>query len=104
VSHELLPATPTPEFCDVIWFHMVSGYIQEKKDASTKISCGRERAVKRLVSFRLTGYDFDASCVTCSDHALVLGSIAAFGREDIRDGLIIRPPFGTLDMFLRRAH
>jgi hypothetical protein len=69
-----------------------------------KISCRRERAVKGLVFFRPTGYDFDASRVTCSDHVPVLGSIAAFGGEDIRDGLIIRPPFETLDMFLRRAH
>ena len=60
--------------------------------------------MKGPVSLLLTGYDFDASRVTCSDHAVILGSIAAFGREDVRNGLIIRPPLGTLDMFLRRAH
>lgn len=60
--------------------------------------------MKGLVYFRLTGYDFDTSRVTGSDHVLVLKPIAAFGREDVRDGLIIRPPFGTLDMFLSRAH
>jgi hypothetical protein len=102
VRHELLPATPTPEFCAVIWFHIVSGYIQEKKDASTRFHVGEKEW--RKVSFRLTGYDFDASRVTCSDHVLVLGLITAFGREDVRNGLIIRPPFGTLNMFLRRAH
>jgi hypothetical protein len=57
-----------------------------------------------LSHFRLTGYDLDAGCVTCGDHGLVLGSVTAFGREDVRDGLIVRPPLGTLDVFLRRTH
>jgi hypothetical protein len=60
-----------------IWVHT------RKERRVNKISCGRERAVKGLVSFRLTGYDFDASRVTRSDHVLVLGPIAAFGREDV---------------------
>ena len=38
------------------------------------------------------------------DHGFVLGLIAAFGLEDVRDGLIIRPPLGTLDVFLRGTH
>jgi hypothetical protein len=57
-----------------------------------------------LSRFRLTSYNLDAGCVTCGDHGLVLRSVTAFGREDVRDGLIIRPPLETLDMFLRRAH
>jgi len=65
----------------------------------------RERAAGECpFSFRLTGYDFDASCVTGGGHVPVLRSIAAFRREDVRDGLIIGPPLGTLDMFRRRAH
>ena len=39
--------------------------------------------VKSFIFLQLTGYDFDASRMTCGDHALVLGSIAAFGREDV---------------------
>ena len=98
VGHELLPATPVPEFCDVIWFQIVSWYIQERRITWVRKNGEGARF------FRITSYDFDTSRVTCSDHVLVLGSIAAFGGEDVRDGLIVRPPFGTLDMFLRRAH
>jgi hypothetical protein len=53
VSHELLPATPTPEFCDVIWFHIVSGYIQEKKDASTRFDMGEKERWKGSFLFDL---------------------------------------------------
>ena len=82
-----------------IWIHA------RKEERVNKISCGRKSAVvKGFVFLQLTGYNFDTSCMTCGDHALVLGSIAAFGGENVRDRLIIRPPLGTLDMFLCRAH
>lgn len=59
---------------------------------------------RQVIAFRLTSYNFDASCVTCGDHILVLRSITTFGREDVRDRLIIRPPLRALDVLLRRAH
>jgi hypothetical protein len=51
VSHELLPAMPTPESCDVMWFHIVSGYTsyKEKKGASTRFHVGEKE--RRKVSF-----------------------------------------------------
>ena len=59
---------------------------------------------EKPLSFRLTSNDLDARCMACVDHVVELSSVTTFRDELVGDGLVIRPPLGALDVFLRGAH
>ncbi len=92
-AHVPLPVTPFPECCAVMWFHTVSvGSTSSRRDEDG------------LLHSRRTSNDPDASVVACANHVLILCPRSTLGHEDVRDRLVIRPPLGTLYVFLRRAH
>ena len=52
----------------------------------------------------LTDDDSYAGGVASGDHVRELVSVAAFGGEDVGDGLVVRPPLAAGDVLLWWAH